>query len=196
MKKTMSNKMINDEVICDKMMSRFLLLIFLSIITLSLFSCREPAPQVPANKLSETSISEEMMLMNKEFAELEIEEINLYIDSLNLDMSQTVTGLRYKIIKEGEGEPLQKGDRVTFNYSIRTLDNMECEELKNVTKTIELGTGAIEKGVEEAIMLLRVSGKGWFIIPSYLAYGVPGYKNCISSWTPVFCEINIIDVGY
>ena len=197
MKKVMSDRVTSDKVMRGKrrLITHHLSLVTLSLITFLLFSCREPAPQVPANKLSEISISEEMMLLNKEFAELENEEINHYIDSLNLDMSQTTTGLRYKIIKEGVGEFPRKNDKVTFSYSIRTLDNVECEDLKNVTKTVELGKGAIINGVEEAIMLLKVSGQGWFIIPSYLAYGVPGYKNCVPSWTPVFCEINVIDVS-
>jgi len=163
-------------------------------ISFFLYSCGGGhAPQIPANKLSETSISEEMILLNKQFMEFENEEINHYIDSLNLNMLETPTGLRYKILSEGEGEPLQKGDEITFNYSIRTLDNLVCESLTNVTKTIELGKGAIETGIEEAVMLLKVSGSGQFIIPSYLAFGVPGYGSCIAAWTPIFSEINIIE---
>ena len=204
--KAIKNKMISDRVISDKqlvisdekkLITNHLSLITLSLITLSLitFSCREHAPQVPANKLPDVSISEELMLLNKEFVELENEEINYYIDSLNLDMSQTVTGLCYHIIKEGDGGFPQKKDKVTFRYSIRTLDDTECEELKNVTETVELGKGAIINGIEEAVMLLKVSGQGRFIIPSYLAYGVPGYKNCVPSWTPVFCEISVIRIS-
>jgi len=192
---------INDRVISDKVISdkfpfitnHLSLITYLSILFF-LFSCREPAPQVPANKLPESSLFEDLMLLNKEFAELENEEINHYIDSLNLGMAQTSIGLRYKIIREGDGNSFQKGDRVTLNYSIRTLDDRGmCEELQNITKTIELGKGDVKSGIEEAVMLLKSSGKGQFIIPSYLAYGVPGYKNCVPAWTPVFCEINIIE---
>jgi len=169
----------------------------LSLITcIAFFSCGGGEPQVPSNKIPEVSIQEDMMLLNREFLEFENEEINNYIDSLNLDISQTPTGLRYQIIKEGDGRFPQKGNKVTFNYSIRTLDNTECKELKNVTKTIELGKGAIQNGIEEAIMLLKVSGQGRFIIPSYLAYGVSGYKNCVPAWMPILCEINVIDVSY
>ncbi len=188
-----NDKIINNKALSDRIQfvaCRFILF-FISCL---LFSCGEPAPQVPANKLTETSITEDMMLLNREFTELENEEINHYVDSLNPDMAQTSTGLRYKIIGEGVGEFPQKGDKVTFSYSVRTLDNVECEELKNVKKTVELGKGSIESGIEEAIMLLKTSGKGQFIIPSYLAYGVSGYKNCIPAWSPVFCEINIIEI--
>ena len=167
----------------------------LSLITcIAFFSCGGGEPQVPSNKIPEVSIQEDMMLLNREFLEFENEEINNYIDSLNLGMLQSATGLRYKIIKEGEGAFPKKGDKVTFSYSIRTLDNTECEELKNVTKTVELGKGELKSGIEEAVMLLKVLGQGSFIIPSYLAYGVAGYKDCVSAWTPVFCEINVMDV--
>ena len=192
----MSDKVINDKVINDKVMSdkrkRITYRLIVYHVVFFLYACGGPAPQIPVNKLSESSITEDMMLLNKEFIELDNEEINRYIDSLNLGMDQTPTGLRYKILNEGAGEHFQKGDEITFSYSVRTLDNVECEYLKNVTKTIELGKGAIESGIEEAAMLLKASGKGEFIIPSYLAYGVPGYKNCVPAWAPVFCEINII----
>jgi len=189
----MSDKVINSGLTSGKKKHT---IIFLLLITYHLSlttSCREPAPQIPANKLEKSSIAEDMMMLNKEFAAFEYEEINHYIDSLNLDMTETATGLRYKIIQKGDGDFFQKGDNVTFNYSIRTLDNRECKELKNITRTIELGKGETESGIEEALKLLKVSGKGQFIIPSHLAFGISGYKNCISPWTPVFCEINIIE---
>jgi len=171
--------------------SQFSILIFSLLI---LFSCGEPAPQIPANKILESSLSEDLMFLNRDFAEFENEEIEHYVDSLNLGMLQTSSCLRYKIIREGYGRFPKKGDKVTFNYSMRALDGVECEELKNVTKTVELGKGNITSGMEEAIMLMKASGEGCFIIPSHLAYGVLGYKNCISGWTPVFCEINLISV--
>jgi FKBP-type peptidyl-prolyl cis-trans isomerase len=195
----MSDKVINYRLTaCKKKITSCFLSLFayrLSLVTLSLitYSCTAPAPQIPANKLEEHNISEDLMLLSKSFAAFENEEIEHYIDSLKLDMQQTSTGLRYKIINEGNGNFFQKKDTVTFTYSIRTLEGSECKELKNVTKTIELGKGETENGIEEAVMLLKASGKGQFIIPSHLAFGVSGYRNCIPAWTPVFCEINIIE---
>lgn len=169
---------------------KYYILFFLLLL---LFSCREPAPQVPANKLQNESVSEDLMLLNREFAKFENEEINHYVDSLNLDMQRTSTGLRYKIIEEGEGEYPAKGNKVTFRYSVRPLNGIVCEKLDKVVKTIEIGKGITERGLEEAVLMLKVTGKGEFIIPSHLAYGVSGYKDCIAGWTPVFCEINLIE---
>ena len=166
-------------------------LFHLFFIHIIFFSCREPAPQVPANKLPEDSFSKELMELNREFAELEDSEINHYIDSLNLDMQKTSTGLRYRIVKNGDGNFPQKGDKVIFEYAIRLLDNTKCVE--STMKTIVLGKGAIENGIEEAIKLLKVCGKGEFIIPSHLAFGMSGYDNCVPAWTPIFCEISLIN---
>ena len=177
---------------CLKMSMVLTVPLFALLLFLFLFSCRERAPQVPANKLPDDSYSKELMELNREFAELEDAEINHYIDSLHLDMKQTSTGLRYRIVKEGDGDFPQKNDKVTFDYTIRLLDNTVCAQ-ENGLKTIELGKGAIENGIEEAILLLKVCGKGEFIIPSHLAFGVAGYKNCVPAWTPIFCEINLIE---
>jgi len=155
-------------------------------------SCSEPAPQIPANKLPDESIDKNMMILNREFAELGENEINCYIDSLQLNLSRSDIGLRYRIVKEGTGQAIEKGDEVTVNYSIRMLNGPECEKLTNVTKKIRLGKNDVEKGIEEAVLLLKVSGEGEFIIPSHLAFGVAGYKNCIAPWAPVFCTLHII----
>ena len=170
--------------------NRFKIRMAALFVLLLLASCGERAPQIPANKLPDDSFSTDLMELNREFAELEDAEINHYIDSLHLDMQQTATGLRYWIVNAGDGDFLQKGDKVTFDYTIRLLDNTLCVE--NSLKTIELGKGAIERGIEEAIRLLKVRGNGKFIIPSHLAFGVVGYKNCVPPWTPVFCEISLI----
>jgi FKBP-type peptidyl-prolyl cis-trans isomerase len=164
-----------------------------SLFFLHFISCKEPAPQVPANKLKDNSLDYDMMLLNKEFAALEKEEVNHYIDSLGLDMKETPLGIRYRIIQEGNGDIPEKGNTVTVNYSIRALDGDICRQLRNKTKTIIIGKGEIERGIEESVLLLSVNGKGEFIVPSYLAYGVSGLKGCVPPWTAVICEITLLE---
>jgi FKBP-type peptidyl-prolyl cis-trans isomerase len=166
-------------------------LIFFTFLMLA--SCHEPAPQIPANKLKVSSQDEDMMLLNKEFAALENDEINQYIDSLDLDMKETGLGIRYRIVREGGGVMPEKGNTVTVNYSVRALNGDICERLSNITKTITLGRGELERGIEESVYLLNVSAKGEFVIPSYLAFGVTGLKGCIPPWTAVICEMTLLE---
>ncbi|HOI26821.1 MAG TPA: FKBP-type peptidyl-prolyl cis-trans isomerase [Paludibacteraceae bacterium] len=164
------------------------------LLLLFLFSsCREDKPQVPANKLPKSTLNQDLIEMNRGFVELERADIRHYIDSLCLKMDSTGLGIRYHISKEGSKDTVAVGAEVTVRYSITMLDGMGCDDLRDVEKTFKMGTGKVEKGIEEAVKLLHVSGEGEFIIPSYLAYGVSGYKDCVAPWSPIFCKINLIE---
>ena len=164
------------------------------ILVFALTSCGKEQVQIPVNKNERENLKEDFMEMNKQFVELEGQEINRYIDSTQLKMGKTISGLRYLIVEKGEGDSIVENDKVTFQYTIAPLGGEPCENLTNVVKTITIGHSDIEKGVREAIPLLRTSGKGKFIVPSMLGYGVVGKGRCINSWTPLFMDLSIIEV--
>lgn len=166
----------------------------LSILTF-LASCGKEQVQIPVNKVEKEDITDNLIEMNKQFFELENQEIDHYIDSLKLDMEKTISGLRYHIIQKGEGDSIGVDDKVTIKYTIGPLGETPCEKLTNVVKTVTLGHSDIEKGIREAIPMMRESGEGEFILPSVIAYGVPGFGKCINGWTPVFMKLSIIEVN-
>lgn len=167
---------------------------FSAILSTLLLACGKEQVQVPVNKIETEHIQESLIEMNKQFYELEEQEINHYIDSLHLEMGRTSSGLRYHIIEPGEGDSIRNNDQVTFQYTIGPLGEEPCDNITDVVKTITMGHSDIEKGIREAIPLLRTSGRGEFILPSVIAYGVPGKGKCINSWTPVFMKLSIIEV--
>ena len=159
-----------------------------------LFSCGEEKVQIPVNKSQQEDLREDFMEMNRQFVELEEAEINHYIDSTKMEMGRCISGLRYHLIEKGEGDSIVENDKVTFQYTMAPLGGEPCDNMKDVVKTIIMGHTDIEKGVREAIPLLRTSGKGEFIVPSMLGYGVIGKGKCINSWTPLFMKLSIIEV--
>ncbi|MCB9017814.1 MAG: FKBP-type peptidyl-prolyl cis-trans isomerase [Paludibacteraceae bacterium] len=163
------------------------------LLLVGMFSCSEDRPQIPANKLPKSTVEEDLLEMNKGFVEIEKSDIRHYVDSLGLKMDSTGTGLRYHVTKMGSGDTVAANATVTIRYSVTMLDGMGCDNLQNVTKTFTLGSGGSIRGIEEAVSLLSVSGEGEFIMPSYLAYGVAGYKDCVAPWSPIFCKIYLIE---
>ncbi len=174
------------------MVKHLLHISILSLIILS--SCGKEKVQIPVNKEKPEDFKDEFMELNRQFVELEEQEINHYIDSLGLDMGRTISGLRHHIIEKGEGDSIQENDKVTIRYTIAPLGGEPCPNITDVVKTITIGHNDIEKGIREAIPLLRATGKGEFIVPSMLGYGVIGKGKCINSWTPLFMELTIIEV--
>jgi FKBP-type peptidyl-prolyl cis-trans isomerase len=134
-----------------------------------------------------------LMEMNKQFYDLENEEITRFIDSTKWQGKREGTGIGIRIIKEGNGEKVALTDDVTISYSIKMLDGTTCDKLTKVVKTINLEKGEMIMGMREAILGMTISETSEFIIPSYMAYGVVGFPKCIPGWTPIICEITLID---
>lgn len=165
-----------------------------ALLLVVLFSCGKEQVQIPVNKEKQEDFKDEFMELNRQFVELEDQEINRYIDSLHLNMGKTISGLRHHIIEKGEGDSIRENDKVTVRYTIAPLGGEPCQDLTDVVKTITIGHNDIEKGIREAIPMLRASGKGEFIVPSMLGFGVIGKGKCINSWTPLFLSLTVIEV--
>ena len=153
------------------------------------------APQIPANKLPKDPTDQNLMEFNKGYVEFENKEINRYIDSLHLKMQTSDEGIRYIIRNEGKGSKFGKHDVATIRYTVSLLNGNKCPELTNVTKKISIGGGDVEHGFESAARMLRKGGSGDFIIPALVAYGVSGYKNCVPTWSPLYCKLSVIDIN-
>ena len=156
--------------------------IFGFILGIGLLSCSDPAPQIPVNKMEREDVKGSLMEMNKQFYDLENEEITRFIDSTKWQGKREGTGIGIRIIKD-----------VTISYSIKMLDGTTCDKLTKVVKTINLEKGEMIMGMREAILGMTISETSEFIIPSYMAYGVVGFPKCIPGWTPIICEITLID---
>ena len=57
-----------------------------------------------------------------------------------------------------------------------------------------LGSGGVESGLEEGILLLKLGDKARFIIPSYLAHGLSGDQDKIPPKATLIYTIKIIDL--
>lgn len=175
-------------------MMRSLLLFLLACAAMVVASCSDPAPQVPYNKIEKEDPNARLLEMNKEFAAIEDSLIRAYVDSSKVPFTTTKSGLRYCITNYGVGDSVRKTDDVTFRYTVRPLDGVACDKLTDAVKTVNLEKGDLERGFREALLMLRTSGSGIFVMPSFLGYGVVGVPKCIPAWTPVECHITLIEI--
>lgn len=95
----------------------------------------------------------------------------------NLSPAKTASGLYYTTTTEGSGEKPVPGDSVEMNYTGTLLDGTKFDSNEDtVFKHVQplnfvLGRGAVIKGWDEGIALLKTGTKATLYIPSPLAYG-------------------------
>ncbi len=132
-------------------------------------------------------------------AEREALEINKQEETLNAasaGFEKTESGLRYKIIQEGDGKKAAKGDMVSVHYKGQLLDGTVFDSSYKRKEPIDftIGVGQVISGWDEGIQLLKVGDKARLVIPSNLAYGSQGAGGVIPPNAPLLFDVELVNV--
>jgi len=132
-------------------------------------------------------------------AEREALEIKKQEDELNAasaGFDKTASGLRYKIIQEGNGKKATKGAMVSVHYKGQLLDGTVFDSSYKRKEPIDftVGVGQVISGWDEGIQLLKVGDKARMVIPSNLAYGSQGAGGVIPPNAPLLFDVELVDV--
>jgi FKBP-type peptidyl-prolyl cis-trans isomerase FkpA len=162
------------------------------LLTVNCCSCRNnSARQVQNNKRDKN----EMADMNRYFVQKDRERIQNYIERKGLKMDESPTGLWYQIIKQGDGPEIKDGNKIMIEYECDLLDGTRCYSSKELgPKELVLGRSEMESGLNEGLRLLRPGAEAIFILPPFLAYGLPGDRKKIPSRAIIVYSVNILAV--
>ncbi|WP_417885592.1 gliding motility-associated peptidyl-prolyl isomerase GldI [Zunongwangia sp.] len=84
------------------------------------------------------------------------------------------------------------GDIVTFNYSIKTLDDKSIYSEKELsTKQYAIDKEKLFSGLREGLKLMKEGETVTFLFPSYKAYGYYGDHKKIRSNTPIKTKVSL-----
>ncbi|TSA24518.1 MAG: peptidylprolyl isomerase [Bacteroidetes bacterium] len=155
-------------------------------------SCGEPPRPVKAT--SHLRLTDEKLInYNRGVVKTEEQEIEDFLARYQWEMKQTPTGLRYLIYKKGNGKLAAMGMTARYSYTVSLLNGKEVYSSDSLgEKTIILGHGGVETGLEEGMLLLRKGDRAKFIIPSYLGYGLLGDQQKIPPGATLVYDIELL----
>lgn len=108
-------------------------------------------------------------------------------------MIESPTGLWYQIIKEGEGKILTDNSKISMKFECSLLDGTECySSEKTGPKELILGRSEMEPGLNEGLRLMKPGSEAIFILPPFLAYGLPGDGKMIPPRSIIVYKVNIL----
>jgi FKBP-type peptidyl-prolyl cis-trans isomerase FklB len=84
------------------------------------------------------------------------------------------SGLQYKILREGSGNPPALENWVTVHFRGTLLDGTEIDNSNKYDQPCALGLNSIMAGWSEALQLMKPGAKWEIYVPSNLAYGSEG----------------------
>lgn len=165
------------------------------IIMLGFLSCGNKKHVGETNKLNQDQVTEKLLEANKAAVEVENVQIDKLIASSGWNMLKTATGLRYEIIEKGNGPMAETGKIARLEYETQLINGEIIYSSKQSgPKEFRIGSGGVESGLEEGILLLKVGDKARFVIPSFLAHGLSGDQDRIPSKATLILTLKLIDL--
>lgn len=118
-----------------------------------------------------------------------------FMQRVGWNMTETPTGLWYMVLEEGNGDHVQKDRLLEYAYITRLITGKICYSADTTDpKSIVVGKGNIEAGLEEGLLLLRENSKARFLIPPYLAHGNFGDGDRIPGSSILLVEVQVLVV--
>lgn len=168
-------------------------IVFITIIILASCNNNSEMQKTPAT-VDPKQRKESLEKANRYVVIKENEDIKDYIERHQLDVVETGTGLRYCVVRQGDGELIRKGDVVSMDYEVRLLNGETLYgSNKDGVKTFVVGRGGVEKGLEEAVLYLHKGDVATIIIPSHLGYGLLGDGDKIPSKATLVYKVKILN---
>lgn len=163
-------------------------------LTIFLISCSNRTVQdAPPGKPGKSDMEE----LNRYLIQKDRERIQNYIERKGLEMEESPTGLWYQILKQGEGEFLNSNNTFRMEYDCYLLDGTKCYSSQELgPKEILLDRTAIEPGLYEGLRSLKPGAEAVFILPPFLAHGLPGDGNKIPPRSVIVYEVKILKPEY
>jgi len=169
-------------------------IVFLFLLALGFYSCQNHKTSTPI-ALTQQQITEKLLEANKAAVNIENEQIDKLIADSTWQMSKTETGLRYQILENGNGTKVELGKKVRFEYDVKLISGVKLySSAQSGLKEFVVGSGGVESGLEEGILLMKVGDKIRFILPSYLAHGLSGDQDKIPPKATLIYTIKLTEV--
>lgn len=173
------------------MRSLTIIIIVFSFLT----GCGQQKTSEHNHSAADSQLKESLIKANQKVVSKEDEQIENLLGRYGWKMEETGTGLRYLIYQHGNGSKAQKGQRATLNFTVRLISgDVVYSSDKEGQKQFTIGSGGVESGLEEAILLLHVGDKAKLIIPSHLAFGLLGDNNRIPPKSTLIYDVELVSV--
>jgi|UPI000693F03F FKBP-type peptidyl-prolyl cis-trans isomerase len=207
-------RFLNRKCIFDEKLEMMQRLAFLFLLALALSDCsgggnsgkteqaQEPPPaDVPAVNEDEAIMQLSAYLIGEPATLAEQQQnaiVNYAIDEI-IPLQRTRSGLFYRILDPGNGQPLEWGDYVSAHYKGYLLDGKIFDSSYRKGRPMKFYIGNMIDGWNEGLQLIKEGGRIQLFVPSQLGYkerGVPDGKDgyVIPPNTPLVFEVEVLSL--
>jgi FKBP-type peptidyl-prolyl cis-trans isomerase FklB len=106
----------------------------------------------------------------------------------------TASGLQYRVLQAGTGEPPSAEQTVEVHYEGKLLDGTVFDSSIARGESISFPVNGVIQGWQEALQLMKVGQKMELFIPSDLAYGAQGAGQAIGPHATLIFEVELLAI--
>ncbi len=110
------------------------------------------------------------------------------------EVTETASGLQYRVIEEGSGRSPAETDRVTVHYRGTLIDGTEFDSSHGRGEPATFALNQVIPGWTEGLQLMQEGATYEFFIPADLAYGEQGRPGPIGPNSTLVFEVELIEV--
>jgi FKBP-type peptidyl-prolyl cis-trans isomerase FklB len=134
--------------------------------------------------------------INHEKAEQNLKDGLLYLSNNinNEDVTETESGLQYKVLKEGYGASPTIDDQIKCHYHGYLLDGTVFDSSVERKQPVVFPVNAVIQGWTEALQLMSVGAQWRLFIPSNLAYGEEGAGGLIGPNAALIFDVELLEI--
>lgn len=120
-----------------------------------------------------------------------------YVEKTWPEAKKTNTGIRYIILRQGEGPTPKSGDKVNVLYTGRLLNGKVFDQATEADKpfTFRIRRDMVIEGWDQVLPLMKKGEKRLVIIPPELGYGTRGQPPKIGRNQTLVFEIELMSFG-
>jgi len=140
-------------------------------------------------------VSEQFVRVNQYMLQRHQDQIQAFLERVGWKAEVTPSGLWLVVNKPGEGKRITENMRVTYAFESTLLDGTPCYSatVQN-PKTITIGKGGVESGVEQGLQHLAEGAEAVFLIPPHLAHGNFGDRDKIPGNSVLIYRVRVLKV--
>jgi FKBP-type peptidyl-prolyl cis-trans isomerase len=145
--------------------------------------------------ISPDTLQKSLEYANKHLIRTEDRQIEDYLARYHWNAIQTPTGLRFLRYHEGKGMVAVEGSQVRINFRVSLINGVECYSSEiDGAKEFVLGRSNEINGLEEGLLMMKVGDKAKLVIPSHLAFGLPGDEEKIPMRATLIYDVELLSV--